>query len=264
MIAIDSHTHVYPGCEEVAVLLAGGVRLLRAMESKGCAVLFLCESENQDVFTSKLKVCTERHELIPGGSWQIQKTHEAVSLNMIGPVDEWIVVIRGQQIITSESIEVLAVGHSSTIPHGQTLKSTIDIASDEGSHVILPWGAGKWLSKRGKLVREVLNNFTFQGFHVGDNGGRPSIWPVPHFRIATEKQIKILCGSDPLPIRRDETRIGTYASAFDGTISKEKPWCSLKGILEDPGISPKPLGSLMSVCGFLRSQFLLRTAKTVS
>ena len=47
---------------------------------------------------------------------------------------------------------------------------------------------------------------------LGDNGGRPWFWTsVPQFDLAAELGMRVLPGSDPLPVPGDEARIGSYA-----------------------------------------------------
>src|SRR5690606_32895041 len=46
---------------------------------------------------------------------------------------------------------------------------------------------------------------------LADNAGRPRLWSrVPQFAAAAASGMPILAGSDPLPLRGEELRVGTY------------------------------------------------------
>lgn len=261
MIAIDGHTHVYPGISSLRTLIAGGVRLIAAAGSGSCAALLLCEPAGQDVFGQISDEYAHRGRSAANGLWTVIPTNETTSVCIVGPANERIVIVRGQQIVTSERLEVLAIGHNGKVPDGISLHSSIDNARSMGAHVVLPWGAGKWLGRRGRLIDDAIKNLRYPGFHLGDNGGRPSIWAVPQFRQAEESGIKILCGTDPLPIKYDEHRIGTYASKLGGDMDENTPWLSIARLLEDPTESPERMGSAMGIRSFLLSQFKLRARR---
>lgn len=257
MIAIDCHTHIYPGTEPLSALIAGGVRLLGAAECTNCALL-LCDVAGHDVFDQILGGNVDHCRSVGHGSWHVEPTTEAESISIVGPENERIVIVRGQQIVTSERLEVLAIGHCGRLPGGRSLPATIENARAKDCHVILPWGAGKWLGRRGSLIDHAVDHLSFPGLHLGDNGGRPSVWAVPQFTKATKRKIKILCGSDPLPITGDERRIGTYGSVFRGDVNMTGPWSSIRRLLEDPLEVPDTIGSPMNIWNFARSQAMLR------
>lgn len=258
LIAIDSHAHVYPATAPLRALVAGGVRLLRAAGPGGCATLFLCEPSGQNVFRQLCEQDVPTYEPGVNGAWSVKSTNETTSVSIVGPKNERIIVVRGQQVVTSERLEVLAIGHIGQIPAGKSLFATIESVRAAGCHVILPWGVGKWLGHRGQLIDQAIDRLAFPGFHLGDNGGRPSFWSVPQFSSAVERNIKILRGSDPLPIRHDERRIGTYASVFRGELDRSAPWHSIAKMLEDPASMPDTAGSPMKAWQFVRSQVFLR------
>ena len=262
MIAIDTHTHVYSSIQQRETLVAGGVRLLGASSEVDCAVLFLCEPCGRSGFGELRPQLGQAKETTFGAGWQVISTKELVSLTLLGPDGGSIVIIRGQQIVTSENLEVLAIGHEDTIRDGQSLDETIESCRTSGDHVILPWGAGKWLGSRGRMIDDVIERVSFPEFHIGDNGGRPAAWAVPQFKLAGKRNMKILNGSDPLPILGDESRIGTYASLLNGHIDMTMPWDSISSMLRDPEQVPTPMGKPMKVWPFLRSQLMLRVRNT--
>src|SRR5690606_9902142 len=81
-----------------------------------------------------------------------------------------------------------------------------------GGLAILAWGAGKWLGDRGRVVDDVIARESGRtDVMLADNGGRPRLWPrVPQFETAAEHGLRVLAGTDPLPLRGEERRIGSY------------------------------------------------------
>ena len=66
---------------------------------------------------------------------------------------------------------------------------------------VIPWGAGKWMGKRGEIVRRIMEDQKYYPVFMGDNGNRPFFWKKPAiFDEAKEKfNIANISGSDPLP-----------------------------------------------------------------
>ena len=261
MIAIDAHTHVYGVDNAASTLLDGGLRLQSADVNVRCAVLFFCETEGQRDFDQVRSRTDLSLKSADHSQWTVSATNEPVSLCLTSPDRMPIVVIRGQQIITSENLEVLAVGHESRLVSGRSLAATLQESRTAGCQVILPWGVGKWLGKRGRLIDGVLSDADLAGVHLGDNGGRPWFWPVPRFDRARARGVKVLRGSDPLPIQGDEARIGSYASLYDGRLDLDAPWQDIVTLLKTSDCNPEGMGSPMGLGRFLASQIALRTSR---
>ncbi len=225
------------------------------------AVLFLCETEGQRAFDGLRRNAGSAVEARDDGHWTVASTSEIVSLVFNDKQARPIIVVRGQQIITSENLEVLAIGSENSISNGLSLGNTLDEARSANCQIILPWGVGKWFGARGKLVDGVIERLDYPGLHIGDNAGRPWFWPVPRFRRAHSRGIKVLCGSDPLPFDGDECRMGEYVSVFDGAIDLETPWNSIVNLLDDADVIPETSGTLMGVRDFAMSQISLRTRR---
>jgi len=107
------------------------------------------------------------------------------------------------------------MSHSNSA-HGycNILKDDRDILSQFCSKftVINPWGVGKWLGQRGKLLSQLIAEFE-NNFFLGDNGGRPSLWSwIPQF---SSSQYNKFNGSDPLPIDGELDRVASYGVALD-------------------------------------------------
>ena len=169
--------------------------------------------------------------------------------------------IIGQQVNTVENIELLLFG-SKTPYEKQPLIESVTHALQEDSLVIVPWGVGKWLGKRGELVTNMLVDTELTGYYLGDNGNRPWFWKtVAPFDVAKEKQIPLICGSDPLFLPGEVKRVGSYGNIVPKQLNLEYPLQSLMDALEEKTVSLVPYGQLQKMYSFFISQIRLRFAR---
>lgn len=115
----------------------------------------------------------------------------------------------GFQVTTSERIEVLALLPERPIASGMSLHETAAAIGEANGIIVFPWSPGKWLGRRGVLVRDFLRE-------------RPECWvgDIPMrwwgrwqtLKVAGVNDLRVLYGSDPLPISGDEGVAGTLAS----------------------------------------------------
>ena len=93
---------------------------------------------------------------VPGDHCGLRNTGESNTLRMgCGEVDS-LVVVAGRQIVTAEAIEVLALGLNRLYPDGRPLATVIEDLSEEEVLLILPWGVGKWLGRRGRIIADLV------------------------------------------------------------------------------------------------------------
>ncbi|NKB76819.1 MAG: hypothetical protein GKR96_07145 [Gammaproteobacteria bacterium] len=129
-------------------------------------------------------------------------------------------LLPGQQIITSERIEVLALNTTVRVEEGLSAKDTVTAVLKSGGIPVVAWSPGKWFGKRGKIVGELIDHFAPEQMALGDTTLRPYFWLTPLLmRKAKHKGFKVLCGSDPLPFQGEENKPGSYASI----ISQQQP-----------------------------------------
>lgn len=166
-------------------------------------------------------------------------------------------VITGRQINTAEGLEVLVIGNTDNITHDMPIKTILRQQSDNRLNII-PWAAGKWLSKRGRLLNQLLETMTPQQFVLGDNAGRPWLWKqIQQLEYARTHNIPVLCGSDPLPLQQHYLKSGTYGNLIITNLDLEKPWKSIiQAIYEQP--QTKKFGRLSSLSSFIVNQLKLR------
>ena len=172
-----------------------------------------------------------------------------------------IVAIKGQQLITSEGLEVLGIGYNATLKSGLTLPNTVAKIRNTGGWSVLAWGVGKWLGRRGRLVTDlIMSESESADVMLTDNGGRPWCWSrVSQFELARERGMRILAGTDPLPLKGEECRIGSYGFSHQ---LKRNAGESMLGafcrMLEDSEVAVRMTGPNMSIGRFVSNQLRLR------
>ena len=173
--------------------------------------------------------------------------------------DESLVIIEGRQIATDENLEILALGSEDIIEDGHSLEKTVDIAREKGAITVIPYGFGKWVGKRGEVIKRHLASEKATGLFLGDNGGRSGWIGTPRIlKDGREKGFPILPGSDPLPLPEESRRVGSFGFISEESISPEEPLKDLKNILKNRSGNIRGYGNLMHPFQFLRVQLSLR------
>ncbi len=222
--------------------------------------LLLTESKTHDYFSLLRKEATKRTGIL-SQSWKVKATMEAESLLLCHEKwpDVWLFVVAGRQIVTAERLEVLALGTTTKFDDGVPLEQTIELVQQKKGLAVLPWGVGKWLGKRGRIVKKIIENTQSEKLFVGDNGGRPVFWPAPAiFTLAAKRGIRLLPGSDPLPLAEEEHRAGSYGGSVPGECTAETPFTDLKTILADQNVQITPFGNKQGAIRFFKTQIALR------
>jgi hypothetical protein len=216
-------------------------------------------AETTDANTFKLMASSAATAELPARSsdWRFRRTSELCSLIAYRD-SRRLIVIAGRQIVTAERVEVLALGTHHTFSEGLSMMATIRQAAAVGALVVLPWGVGKWIGQRGRLVRHAIES-TDTSVHLGDNSGRPRFWPRPSlFDIARERGLRVLPGTDPLPLPGEGRRVGSFGFGACATLSAETPAEELKLLISDRNRPMFAFGRLETARRFLRNQALLR------
>ena len=172
-----------------------------------------------------------------------------------------IIAIKGQQLITSEGLEVLGIGYNATLKSGLTLPNTVANIRNAGGWSVLAWGVGKWLGRRGRLVTDIImSESDSSDVMLVDNGGRPWCWSrVSQFELAKERGMGILAGTDPLPLNGEERRIGSYGFTHQSTRNAgESMLDAVSRMLENPVGEFRTTGPHMGVSRFISNQLRLR------
>ena len=264
MILADAHVHIYD-CFDLPIFFNSAIENFK--KEAAClmddpvytAVLFLTESQSENVFF-KLK---KKNDHIKG--WAMLNTAEKRTICLRSGDGQEVFLVAGRQIVTAEKLEVLALGTDKVIIDGLSFASTIEKVLAEGAVPVIPWGAGKWIGKRGRILESYLRNISGTGLFLGDNGGRPFFWKnIPHFKLALDKGISILPGSDPLPFTDQCRKPGSFGFSMNGSISRESPFQDMKNLLYDTELSINSFGRPETALGFIFNQARMQIRKHMS
>jgi len=264
-IFIDAHVHIYPEFDREVFFKAAFTNFLVASKGENLStdnsfVLALAESRGNDVFVSLYQDAapfeTVSEQKSDPDAVKIYKTEESDSL-LIRMGEHTISLMAGRQIVSKENIEVISL--LSLVNHTDrewSLEDLVKIVAENGGIAVIPWGVGKWFGKRGKIVKKCIESSRDFPLFVGDNGNRPSFWPMPSlFRKAEKKNVLLLSGSDPLPLVSHSNRVaGSGTLILDGKISHNHPVESLRKQLMQP-CEKREFGERLSSVRFVREQF---------
>ena len=171
--------------------------------------------------------------------------------------EENMLVVTGSQINTAEGLEVLVIGNKGSVTNGMPIKAILE-QQDNGLLNIIPWAAGKWLSKRGRILTQLLETMNEHQFVLGDNAGRPKLWRnVKQLGYANTHSIPVLSGSDPLPLDTHYLQSGNYGNLIEVKLDLEKPWTSIIQAIHQK-THFKKFGNLSSTSNFILNQLKLR------
>jgi hypothetical protein len=235
MVLVDGHVHVH-GCFDVARVFdaaadnfAAAARALAAGDHD--AVLCLAEMRGERFFDGLRTRRTGRVWRGRHGFWEAEDAAEAETL-VVRRGGTRLSVVAGRQLVTRERLEVLALGTTAPLPEGEPMETTLAAVRDAGAAAVLPWGVGKWLGARGTVVARVLADPKWRHVFLGDNGNRLELGPEPaQFKLARRAGRAVLPGSDPLPLRGEEARIGAYGFAVDVALDPLQPAAALLTLL---------------------------------
>lgn len=262
---VDSHVHIYDCFDLAKFFDAAQANFQQAAQCRGISdfrgVLLLTETQ-RDHYFERLSELAESGRHQGGWSFNILADDKCTLSATRSGDDAILYIIAGRQIVTAEKLEVLALATRSTFNDGQSLAKTLENISAQQALAVLPWAVGKWLGKRGKLIQQQLHNANQPRVLLGDNSGRPTFWRNPElFRQARMRKIKILPGSDPLPLPWEVQRVGRFGFILPQALSETNISQDLKKILSDNHHHVQTYGRLDRPDRFFRNQIALRMRK---
>lgn len=232
-LMIDAHVHLHPGVDPWDVLTqaharigAGVTSVFMLAEQQGCAMF--------DALKGRARSTAEPESLWLGDD---------------------ILLLAGRQVVSAEKLEILALATDAQFADGTPAQPLIEGMHWADALIVLPWGVGKWLGARGRLVDRLLAQDGEGRLLLGDNGGRPLFWPESRF--GTRMTLR---GSDPLPLKGDAGRIGSFGTMLEGTVSRDRPGRDLRALIRSAGARAQHYGALASPTKFLSNQLRLRMA----
>lgn len=264
-LLVDAHVHFHPGYDREA-FFDGAL----ANFQKGAADLGLPGPFTGCLLLTEMGDARWFRALLGGsdgqGAWRIERTAEVDSLIARRLSGERLVLVAGRQIATAEGLEVLALGRDAEIPDGLPLAEALRRVRESGALPVLPWGFGKWLGRRGALVAGELAGGGDGGkreLFLGDNGGRPGIGGPPQLLTeARVRGVRVLPGSDPLPLPEHERRAGSYGFVLEGAFDEDRPAEDLLRKIRGLRGQPRVYGRCAALPRFLRDQIGLRWSRS--
>jgi hypothetical protein len=150
---------------------------------------------------------------------------------------ETLVLFPGRQHVTEERIELLSLFHADIYLDPVTLDTLYSIIKDRDGIPILPWGQGKWLFRRGEIIKSFLKK---NRVLLCDHPSRKSF-----FALNTSfSENKVVYGSDPLPFVNEEKAVASYCGYWFHTFNIDAPVESMKEILKKKACC---IGDTMSI-----------------
>jgi hypothetical protein len=259
---VDAHVHLHR-CFDERVFFDSALTNLKAVEGEraggldwlGC--LLFTESAGEDVFsglTARTDGCA--------GAWRFRPTDEDCSLIACRDGEMSLVVVAGRQVVSAEQIEVLALGTTATLPDGKTLAQTLAAVRAAGALPALPWGFGKWLGRRGRLIAQQIDSARPGELFLGDNGGRLALSPRPRlFALAEARGLAVLAGSDPLPFAQEVAKVARYGFVLQAPFDAAAPFAGIRRALAGLPRSPEPFGRLERWPTFVHRQIAMQLGK---
>lgn len=257
---VDAHVHLHRCFDDAVVLDDARTNFERGAARLGdgrggVGWLLLAEATGEDAF-ARLRARGA------SGRWAIRPTAEACSLLAEHEDGALLVLVAGRQIVSAEGIEVLALGTTAPQPDGRLLADTLCAVRVAGALPVLPWGFGKWLGRRGRLVEAQIRRAHPGQLFLGDNGGRPAWSRRPRlFRLAEARGIAVLPGSDPLPLPQEISKVARYGLVAEVPFDHEAPFAPLRRYLRELDGSPRSFGALERLAPFLHRQVAMQIRK---
>jgi hypothetical protein len=261
---VDAHVHLHDCYPPDLFLDHADANFERAERARGWpavpGVLMLTESEGVDEFGRLAEAARGPGALL--GRWALEPTGdaEALSARRGGRI---LVLVAGRQVVTREGLEVLLLGTRETVPDGAPVREVLAAGARFGALRVIPWGVGKWLGARGRLLSELIAAVPPDDrLFLGDSAGRPFFWGRPrHFDEAARRGWRVLPGSDPLPFPSQVARAGSFGFRVEGPVDVTRPSTSLKAALGTTERGITPYGRPERLLPFLRNQVAMQRRK---
>ena len=253
---IDTHVHVYH-CYEPENFLS--LAISNSAQAGSATNLILCLTESSGFnFFRELKSKQSTRSSIAG--WLISEIQGQPAV-LLKKSDQQIIFIAGRQVITKQGLEVLALFNDEQYEDGEDIQTIIDKINDNEGIAVLPWGVGKWLGKRGNIIRGLLNSNKPGKLVIADISARPALWPLPdQFKLARRSGYSSLYGTDPLPLESDQDRIASAGMVMELSSDESQAISELKSALLKQ-TDHETYGKRVSAFRFVKDQLMLRFNK---
>ena len=265
---VDAHVHIHP-CYEPDELLGNAYTNLSAAQERGALpesqalFLLMTECAGDDYFGALYATAQGRGDGrgLALRRWAMAPTGEECSVLAVSGSRE-LFIVAGRQVACREGLEVLVLGTTRRLPDGLPIRHVLSETDSWGVPRVIPWGPGKWLFRRGRLLNELVEEFRKPTFFLGDEGGRPVFWGYPHhFGRAARLGVRDLPGTDPLPFAHDVTKAGRMGFRVRIDLDRARPAASLLDALRQQSTTLQRFAVLESPLRFVRNQIGMQLRK---
>lgn len=221
-IFADLHIHIYPFYDYEKVFLYIEKRLCGIFQNQCSDTESECRRQKAESRKRKDKIAiialTERDDCNFFKELKSKKINIA-NFEFIESNDRFVLlevedislyIFPGRQLNTIEKVELLSLGQDTIVPSGLPVLDTLEKIHQAGATPVINWAPGKWWFKRGKIIKELINNRSLE-FILCDTSLRPVLYRKPSLMKSGRK---VIYGSDPLPIENEYKNIFRYYSEF--------------------------------------------------
>jgi hypothetical protein len=262
ILLVDTHVHIYDIFDIDALLDAAVANFAAAAQACGHGhapreLMLLLTETAQDHAFARLKAGALRPV-----RWRVEAASEPAVLRLSRDEATSLWLVAGRQIATREDLEVVAVGTTAEFADGQPIAESIAAAERVSAMLALPWGFGKWLGKRGRIIDGLMRRQWSKLLFLTDNGGRLAMSRRPVLLREAERLGRwALPGTDPLPFPGEHRKVGTHGVVIADWESCARPLARLVEILGNHSTRLQPFGKLTGVADFVRLQVGMQVRK---
>ena len=266
-LLIDGHIHIYPHYNLKSAINQGVSNLITAAQKdhkliaaeKFVPIWFLTERFDCNFYNQALHFSDELNlkevKVIPS------KEKESLIVEKDGkPI---LHILAGRQIVTKENLEILSLISTLYLKDREkSIDEVIDRVIDSGGIPAINWAPGKWFFSRGKVVERTIENHSPDNLVIGDTSLRTRLWRLPRLMAEAQKRgFKIIAGSDPFPLKNEESQIGHYGFALTGKFDDTRPAASLRNLLKDRQTTVTFIGKRNPLLTCIKREFMIMREK---
>lgn len=264
-LAIDGHVHLYNIYDLVKAVKKGTENLIghakTYVSNSGdiIPVWLLVERSDSNIFNQIYRT----PEKFGNNKVNFKRGKDKYTIVVENDSHPILYIFTGRQFVTKEALEVLSLISDLNIADRQKqISEVIEDVKKSGGIPTLNWAPGKWFFARGKAVARQINHNSADDFFIGETTLRHTFWPEPKlFKQAKKRGFSIIAGSDPLPFKGEENRIGSFGFLNKGEFDLENPAQSLRDLMKINRKGIQIIGKRNDVFTFSKRQYKIMMEK---
>ena len=252
VLPVDAHVHLHRLEDVPRTFDSAIVNFRRNGPGTGglTGVLLLTQMSRERVFEALRATSSV-------GDWRIDTVPGEPESLIASRNEARLALVCGRQVRSDNGLEVAAYGTMNAFPDGRSFDDCLRSVVASGALAAVPWGFGKWIGRRGEIIRAAFELAREAGVFLGDSGSRNALLPEPALlREGRHAGLRVLPGTDPFPFGGDFRRVGSFGFlALVGPDCLTAPWRTLRGWLERQTSSPQAYGRPSGPLRFAVNQF---------